>query len=483
MPPTVQFVDKVDANPTVRLNINTGKWAVLDKDTDFSPPPLRRAIADPGVLRDGAEIPASAYDNRILQLHLLVNGTSQDDLATELQKLNRELNRARNFLKYQPEGATNPVFFRTFRSPDYDLNVSVEESGEHNARVRLRLIAEPFALGLAVTGTATLNFDPAAGTNPGLVDITGVTGDVETPLLLQVKTDPLSGISTSQELVIAAIRRHGTPSDGIWVSQFGTPAATGWTGGTDTGAEVTGDAAMSGGNYRRCSFATDTSMVMRLEHTTFPVLAATTRAARLATRGSYRLLIRLRHSVAGDTIKVRAGYGLVNFIYGDTITLDNTTAPRWYDLGLILPLPLGPGPSEAGYSGDPLAYEDGPYLKIEAQRSSGTGNLDFDALMLFPADEEMVIADLDTFSSWAHFDGPNDTVWIGISTSGETLLAVRDMTFTNFIAWAGKLPMVTPNQTNRLLLQLLRTSTTLTSSNSSVDLAWWYWPRWLYTRP
>src|SRR4030042_6530749 len=124
MTQTLQFVDKIDAAPTLRLDLNdSSKWFLDSKD--MSPPGLKRSVADT-MLREGAKVCASAYQNRVVKLTLDVKASTKDLLATEIQKLNRELDRAQNILKWKAEGATNPVFFRTWRSPDWKPGKTLE---------------------------------------------------------------------------------------------------------------------------------------------------------------------------------------------------------------------------------------------------------------------------------------------------------------------------------------------------------------------
>ena len=102
----------------VRLDLNDGiTWGVNYEGTDFSPPPLKQAWSNT-LLTDGERLSAAAYANRTINLNMDLMVSTQDGIAAELQKLWRELNRPSNFLMYQPEGAANPVYFRTLRSSD-----------------------------------------------------------------------------------------------------------------------------------------------------------------------------------------------------------------------------------------------------------------------------------------------------------------------------------------------------------------------------
>lgn len=155
----LQFVDTIASSPTVRLSLNDGVvWKLVADGTRFTPPPLRRAFAQT-LLRDGAHIPADAYDNRVIQLRLALLNSTADAQATQIQTLCRELNRPTNVLKWQPAGATHPVFFRTFRSDIGQIDRILHPSRQQDI-IDLELLAEPFAYGLKETLGGALNANP-----------------------------------------------------------------------------------------------------------------------------------------------------------------------------------------------------------------------------------------------------------------------------------------------------------------------------------
>lgn len=178
----VRFVDSVTASPTVRLNLNDGTiWKILANGTEFPPPPLRYATAQT-MLADGARIPAAAFDNRIVRLHLQLGAAAGDSQATQIQNLARELNRPRNILMWQSTGMTNPVFFRTYRSSPSGVLEYMPTLRE----ATIDIPAEPFAYGLKQTLSAvtvyndptegvTLNANPYFETNAANWSVTGGT--------------------------------------------------------------------------------------------------------------------------------------------------------------------------------------------------------------------------------------------------------------------------------------------------------------------
>jgi hypothetical protein len=465
MPNTVQFVDTISATPATRLDLNDGStWKVLQSPPpDLSPPPLKRSVVS-SMLRDGSEIPATAYDNRTLDLTVLAAAASKDLLATELQKLSRELDRTRNILKYTSDGATKPVFFRTLRSPEYKDIGARQLEGQNKKMLRLKILAEPFAYGLreTVSGSPfTVNNDPAAGSNPCYFDVTGVLGEVPTPGLFVISGLP------SGDRTLMAIRRHGTPG-GVYALQ-----CEGMTQGTDTTTQPN-DATFSGGsnNYSRTTFATAT-LATRLTAPNFPVTGA---GSSVEYRGLYRIFARLRKTASGDDIRVQMRWG------SDAITSDEVTLPlnsnrNWIDLGLVQ-LPAGiADPVNEGYSGVAQAVKT-MSLEFRARQVSGTGNLDWDVVLAVPADEGLIMTDwrLPTPGEYV-LDGPNQAAYQRDAAS--TVLATSAP-----IGLSGGFLELAPNQTNRIaFLEEVNPVGGGTTIGDSNVVAVHYWPRYLYIRP
>jgi hypothetical protein len=465
MASVVQFVDSIASSPTVRLDLNnlTGSnaLAVDVAGMDLSPPPMRRAFTST-MLMDGDRITAAAFENRVVKFTVrLIRAASVDAAATVVQNLGRELNRPTNILKVHLDGATAPVFFRTFRAPDYTLSM-LRLLFIENTAAALELVAEPFALGLREdpVSLVTVDTNPAAGSNGCFVDVTGVKGDVEAPAFIRW---PDAATANDRETVFA-VRRRGTPSATPFLFQ-----AEALTQGTDTTTQVN-DANFSGAgnNYSRCTFATAT-MQGRLS-------TADLGTASVDLRGRYRVLLRYRKNTSGDGINLMLRWGDVGFTTVDNaiFATPNTTSTCMADLGDIS-VPLGLDPV-FDPSGTELAVADAFQLLLMAERTSGSGTIDFDFLLLVPADDRLAVlkwqaggADrwlLDARDDSAHGRSSSDQV---ASAGGPSI--------------AGELPMLTPNQTNRIYM--LRevapglSSTLTTVTNVSVS----YWPRYLSVRP
>lgn len=459
-----QFVDSIASSPTVRLDLNNeSPWAVPVDGFDLSPPTLKRAVAST-LMRDGATYPAAAYEDRVLSFTLELKGSSVDNAASAVQSLARELDRPTNFIRWQVTGATNPLFFRTIRS---DVGRIAEIPGDGTFRVfRVEVLAEPLGYGLKETGSTTVSNHPAAGTgSPGYLDISSVKGDVETPLILRVESTTFNVANDFVSMI--AVRRRGTPSSAPWGLQ-----AEAMTLGTDTTLPGN-DAVMSGAgsNYARCSFGT-IAMTTRLS-ATFPA------AASVDNRGIYRVLARIRRSVAGSdgvAMRLRWGGTSSSLITNDTVTTSQTTSIGYVDLGLVS-IPAGPDPITDGLSGTNLSVS-GIYVDVQAQRTAGTTNLDIDYLLFFPADDRLCSIRWGTASGadFCFADGTLDTVYQA-TTAGAVLNA-------NMAQRSGGLPMISPGVTNRVyFIKQIRQGAANDPIGVTFTAQYSYFPRYLYLRP
>lgn len=443
MPHRVRFVDKIDASPTVRLDLSDGSTWRLGDEVEFPTPSIKRSAANT-MLRDGAKVLASAYENRTLQIPLVLRTASKDDMATELQKLNRELDRPQNILEFRPVGASKSVFFRTWRSPEYQHSGSLEGN---TLQLTLGILAEPFAYGEMVENTGTIYNNPASGTNPISFQITGVTGDVPTPLFLHVD-------SMTQPGFVIGVRRHGTPA--IYFRQ-----CEDMTQGVDTTIQAY-SAWMSGAgnNWSNTTFATAT-MQTRLTWIWCPGPGSSE-----DYRGTYRVFARVQPSIDPNNLWVRIRYGQV---YNAKVRMGATNLPQLIDLGLIH-VPASPDPVYDGYSGNVLPTET-INLEIQAERTSDVSTLAWDYVVLVPADEEFIIASVNIDGTV--FDGPNDLMYFG------HLVSVWAWASTQ-ARMVGAIPLVTPNQTN---LYTVLQGTDWNTIADTLSYTARYWPRWLYVRP
>lgn len=461
LPYVVQFVDQISATPTVRLDI-AATWRV-QRESDLSPPPLDRAYAG-SLLVDGRPVTAAAYGNRVVTLVLKLRDAdaTEDQAAAAVQAFARELNRPSNFLRWQP-GTSNPVFFRTLRS---ELGQVYWDAVQKRCVVAIP--AEPFGYGLKVTlSPATVNNDPAAGSNALGFDIAGasILGDVETPLFLKV-TSSASVVAAGRVTSLLAVRRTGTPSVVPFIWQI--EASSGFDADTTLQAN---SAAMSGAgqNYTRTTFAVSASLITRAQWGTWPVTAS------LDMRGTYRAFLRCRKNGAGTvTVNLTVTNSSAS-VSGPIVDIPDTVL-RWRDLGLVS-IPIGADPIVDGYSGAPLTV-GGLSWNIAAQRTTGAATLDLDALVLVPADDRFALIKWPSATAATEFviDPAGSQVY-ALGASGQ-VIGVQP------VEVAGGLPMVTPGQAARVvwMLDAGTTSNAGDSVTATTAITPYYWPRYLYVR-
>lgn len=431
MPEThyLAFVDSIAASPTVRLNLHygtRGPWNMRE-GSRFDPPPLKRSVPST-MLADGGTPTAAAYDNRaiVLRLQLLSNGVpmAPDAAAAQMQLLIRELDRPGNFLRYQ-SGIAAPVFFRTYRSgPDaVDFHPT-------NRELTVTLLAEPFAYGLKESQSpVAVSNNPASGM---VLDVTSPKGDVETPLYLAL-TGTMGVTGRLQSGL--AIRRRGTPSAGPFLLQ-----AESMTQGTDTTTQANSASfSGSGNNWARTTFATVASAAVRLSTTAFPSSASTD------ARGTYRVFLRNRHTVGGDSIDVQLQWGIsATPTFNDVIRLPANVNIQYTDLGIVQ-IPVGYDPVYDGLSGVEIPAA-GAYFGVSVRRNSGSGNFDADCLLFMPADDRMQFIKWPTSAGGTDIfvaeGGPRPAVYS--TTSGGNLISTQP------IEIVGGGLMITPGRTNRL---------------------------------
>lgn len=457
----LRFVDSIAASPTVRLDLNDRTAWGMGDETSFGIPPLRRSTSG-SLTQNGEYVGGSAYGNRELNLVLHLFSTG-DTAATQLQALQRQLDLPTNLLQYTPGGVTNTVFFRTFRtSPD---SVRFDPARK---QVRVTVLAEPFALGIREDiASVTVRNDPTL-TNGLFMDVTGIKGDVETPLFIEYTR----GATYFQRGLAVGVRPKGSLSAYPTIFR----QAESLTMGTNT--TVTADATFSGSSKARCTFGTAT-MLTRVSGK-FP---QSTEPAGAECLGAYRVFVRVVKTVGTDVMNMRVGASLdsaSNIVYERAVAVPvaASTSPILMDLGVIS---IGDVfPASPGYDTTPYRAETLPTLLIEAERVSGTGNLDIDFVALVPADYRYgkwsTVSTTTDASARAVVDGVNEITYGGKALTGTTPGVFAE---TSIAGLTGGYPTVMPGD-NRLVIVDPDYSNDLAATNAIVLR---YWPKYLLARP
>lgn len=453
------------ASPTVNLDLNALPLLVGD-GYNIDPPKYNKGYAS-NPMRHGASLTNSYAGNRVITLPIQFVASSNQAAITAAESLARQISR-NNVLKYQPTGATNPVFFRTFADPDQA--VEIKKTLIQYQKITLQLEAEWCAYGVRESlGTVTVTNNPA-DSNGCLFDVLGgsVLGDSPSPLLMVSTSTGASGVPSGlvNKWTHIGARRRSEPSFLQHVIQ-----AEGMTQGTN--ATVTADASMSNGSKSRITFGTATE-VLRLSDTFVANGIAGSQA-----RGEYTVYARLAKTVAGDTITCRLGYGASssNPVLNDVVTLPAGAAgPYWLNLGKV-PVPPWSDPQTIGPTGvnsNVLL----PFVGLYAARTAGSGNLDVDCLFFMPADDQTLIVKFPSTDITYGIDGTTDaggSVY-GVDTGLSEVLAT---TTPPQIVGGGGFPEVIPGQACRFyMLRQVDPAGTVDAITNTTTFALYYWPRW-----
>ncbi len=333
-------------------------------------------------------------------------------------------------------------------------------------------------LTMLMTGTPpasnTLHVDEArlrrvGGVGGMCLDITGVIGDVEAPLYVQVRaSDVSSGVAgpspdSNRRRTALAMRRRGTPNVMVVQAESMTP-------GNDATLQSVSDA--SRGQVIRVSFVSGfTNLLSRGIIDPFPATVA------VDTRGQYRAFVRVKKSVSTDVIQMRLSYSAdAASVASDAATLPPDTVWHWIDMGVVQ-WPLGYDPQADG-SGVPLSVS-GMLVNVLASRGTGgSGNLDIDSIVWLPADDRMQLA------KWPNWGTQAAYVIDPMSNQAYALGAAGELrgTLTELV---GRPLMVSPGQTNRLwVMRDVGTGyETGDDITGQVQVTAWYYPQYLYVRP
>jgi hypothetical protein len=252
----------------------------------------------------------------------------------------------------------------------------------------------------------------------------------------------------------------------------------------DTAVSAGNDALMSGAgnNYATTTFATVATTAPRTRWD----LTTLTAAQRRALNGTYRVFVCVRRSDATSVIKANTTVlqAAVVTVTGSLVTVPKSTSRQLVDLGLIT---IGqPAYAPGRYSSQPPTSTNSVFIDIYAQRDSGGGSIDWDFVLLMPADQQFITwFGAGTNSVDLLLDGVNERMLIN-DTSGAGTANFDGTTgmFDPAASISGGFPVVLPNQTNRFLLAVgsgVNPTTHAKATTTTATVS--YWPRYLYVRP
>jgi hypothetical protein len=475
----LQVVDAISASPTVLINL-ADKAALSFKNFVANPPQLRRTTSSSS-LGDGDLLMAASYADREIEFDLNILTTTNDLNSTQLQNLARILGNGDAWIKFQKNGSTNPVFFRTKRADITSLQEFWNIPGTRV--VHLSIPCDPFTYGLPETGSFTITNDPTTGTNKMLASMPTIKGDVSTPLHLTFPT-----VQAAHRIHVASrAALDGTVLSAPYYKSLSaaTKDATPTTGWTITD---TADTDMVSGTRRRLTYNA-------VGGTPFMVpTSATVLTWDSLPPGDYRAFARLGHNGVDDVTLHFFNRPPRN---GTAYTVEEAAATAtyspgvdgkdWVDFGVVA-MP-GDGPqTDASFD---LAGATGTSVwNIGVSSEITLVAVDLDAVVLVPAGRPETVTRHGSASFPAPFtnkavtlDGVNNR-WFAAgeptSASGTTTMVAPDDI-------AGSLPIVVPNATNVIHffanITIADVARALDVKTTTTAITWKYFPRYVYDRP
>lgn len=400
--PVVRFVEKPEVGATELFDFNDGHG--FNADADTGPLAEGYTLGTPQIegAPDGVGV---EYGMRQMSFALRIKGSRFEALRVQAQ-LARQVLRPRNWLLFQLDESSAPVWFRTYNSQPGDLSferVYVDRAGPDTWEIPITLWADPFALAERVTlPVATISNNPAAATNPVSLVLPEIIGDAPAPLRLAA----VFSEAMNQHDIMWSLAPVPEDYPGPIVWQLGT------SDGMTAAANVTTvtDAAFSGGSYRSVAFVGGDAATMATR-LTGPAPAP-------VPPGRYKVLLRVSRSDTLSTFAFKLGTANVfgsSYDGSPTATMTRGTSAgarhaAWVDLGThSYPDHL----SDMDVAG--INYTPG--IALAVQRLTGTGAAELDCMILVPIDLQTVDGEARTlvseFPGWGPQSMPEVHYWDG----------------------------------------------------------------------
>lgn len=466
-----QFVDAISATPNVLLDLDNRNPFTVVEGTSTSPPTLERSTMKSQA--DGSVETGTSYNNREIVLELGMELVAAETQATAIQTLARILDRRQGaWLKWQSEGMTKPLFFRTKRA-NFQVIDNVLDAKPDRA-LTIPLEAEPFGYGLAVSSNAVITNSPVAGTNKMAFKFPAIQGDVATPLRLSF-TDPIDAV---HRIVFGSCSfLDGTVGPG---TPYWRALNADTIGANELGVWTLADAADT-------AFISDVKRTMTRVANSGGDDKRSPHSAQMVTwtalpPGDYRGFIRGRGTAHVDFQNASGKKAIANEIIGTTAVV------TWDSLSDVpIAMPGGVPPSDLKF-GLNNAIANPPFrLDVfwdELDDEDNGGTIDLDGLLMIPVDLPNAVCRFG-FVSFPTGYTSKTVVVDGINGDRRYATATKDAV-TQFVApddLGGGTPVVVPGADNTLFFLATVNPGLATaaadSETSTITVNYTYHPRYL----
>lgn len=383
---------------------------------------------------DGFEVkfdgwkPARAADSRtpvVETMELILHGMSEDDIADNLNRLNRMLTRAREmrdddvqerevWLEAQLVSETN-TRRALIRDGRYEITYSLGSIPTRSSfLVYMTLALERTPAWESDSSISTSNFGIDLISGSAVYDDHGA-GDM--PGRFQVSVYPVTGTIDTLWMGFRSDRKTGTAKiGGPWEAESGSPL---------TDSASSSDSNASGNGKVRVSFASSSSLMDRLR-----IISTSAGGIGTQTIGRFLVLGRMQMTGGSSVARVRlksgwydkAGNVGTNWKSSDLVTVSASTW-AFYELGVVK-FP----PTFGGARG--VAYMNAVAIALEAEKTSGACSLDIDCFRFIPIDEGFVKVSGGYITSGCHVRATNTPKNTALITQWNATVPVKALDFS-----------------------------------------------------
>lgn len=252
--PQFRFVDAPSTSATLRLDLNDAGATAgrgVEEDFDLGAPTLE---GDPDAV-------GQTFGFRTLSIPVQITGTKANALAF-VSALSREVLRRTNWLRFQLDASSSPVFFKVYRTGYQPLSLqeiyqnrvtggSAPAGFKDRWRVVVPLVADAFAYGPRETiPQVQIVQSPADLAGPTRYamryELPAIKGDAPTPLQVTITPGSAAGLAATGCSWLVGCRSSSDAAADV-IQDIGN--SDGLSAGTGTGAGVT-DSDYFNGSYR-----------------------------------------------------------------------------------------------------------------------------------------------------------------------------------------------------------------------------------------